>query len=775
MRGKRGLGIVAAVALAVGTGGASLEVLAPEFGGALPLWQPEGSPVVLLPGAVMYPPIDMPRAMAVADVTGDGRAELIVGGDYLHVLSLRDGEVVKNYLTVFVGVRKLVGPGGVRLGVRALAAGDMDGDGLTDLVVATNDGMLWVLRNHAQRGFQWGPGSPYPVNGDHLWLFDHDGDGHPDVVLGRGSEVVLLRNTGTGRLGEPGVVATLEGRLWAGQVGIYAGKPGLFLLTERGLWFLEQGGQAAERVLDRGGWGLAVGKFTRSGKDDVAISRDWQVEIYPGGGEGLGEPVVLKLHHIVARLLAGDLNGDGFTDLVVGCPSPGGFAVFYNRLGQAFLGPYWHGVDVPAMGGLPAMADLGAVGDLTGDGRDDIVVVASLGHIAFFHTEPRGRSLQAIPGSFLLGSADVNGDGYIDVLVSTTRGGVAALVNSGWGTFTPQDLVGPSGDYRTTRMPFLVALGDVTGDGEDELVVWEFGEDSIVKGLKPGKKPWEPSAWELETSRARITVWNLQSPKEPLWSMPTGKLVRHVLVLFDLDGDGVRDGVTVVGTTLLGLNFDPATRGEPPDFGMKRTVLDMLGMVGPVALVRLADGERLAALRLGKRTELLLVRPGGAIEETGVSLEIAPLGLTAADLDRDGNEDLAIIGWGAGEQDGQPTLFIVVAVLFGDGKGGFTPELFPLEDWPPLALPFPYRGLVAADLDGDGKPELAAMRLPDKEGNPGGIVVIPWTEGGPGKLVFLPGCVGTELLALDLDGDGRAELLSVHAGTPAWLCITRWR
>jgi len=55
------------------------------------------------------------------------------------------------------------------------------------------------------------------------------------------------------------------------------------------------------------------------------------------------------------------------------------------------------------------------------------------------------------------------------------------------------------------------------------------------------------------------------------------------------------------------------------------------------------------------------------------------------------------------------------------------------------------------------------------------VVVIPWTEGGPGELVFLPGCAGTKLLALDVDGDGRAELLSVAIGTPAQLCITAWR
>ena len=116
-----------------------------------------------------------------------------------------------------------------------------------------------------------------------------------------------------------------------------------------------------------------------------------------------------------------------------------------------------------------------------------------------------------------------------------------------------------------------------------------------------------------------------------------------------------------------------------------------------------------------------------------------------------------------------------VAVLWGDGRGGFRAELYPLKIWPALALSYPYGGLVAADLDGDGKPELAAMRLPDKKGNPGGIVVIPWTETGPGKLSFLSECAGTKLFALDVNGDGKAELVSAATGTPAQLCLIVWR
>ncbi|MGQ9700766.1 MAG: FG-GAP repeat domain-containing protein [Candidatus Bipolaricaulaceae bacterium] len=123
MKGKRAVGVLVAVALAVGIGGVSPGQAVPEFGGALPLWEPEGLPVLLLPGATMFPPADQPRAMVVADIDGDGRAELIVGGDYLHVLSLRDGAIARNYLTASVGGRSAWARVGCSLGFEAWPQG----------------------------------------------------------------------------------------------------------------------------------------------------------------------------------------------------------------------------------------------------------------------------------------------------------------------------------------------------------------------------------------------------------------------------------------------------------------------------------------------------------------------------------------------------------------------------------------------------------------------------------------------------------------------------
>ncbi len=759
MRRKRWLGAVLIGALVLGLGAVAPSSEPARFGGALPFSELEGSPIMLLPGTVMFPPVDLPAAMVALDVENDGKCELIAGGDFLHIVYIHEGKPWRNYLTAVVGFGKFVGPGQgkVKLGVRTMAAGEVDGDGLSDLVVATQDGKLWVLSNHHPWGFQWEPSSPYEITADHIFLFDHEGEGDLDVVLGWASQLRLLKNDGTGKLGSPEAIPGLEGRLRAGAEGIYAGERGLFLLTDRGLWFWREGELAVEAILE-GTWvDLAVGDFTGLGRADVALVRYEEVWIYPGVEGGLGEPRVLKTEHMIDRLRAGDFNGDGLWDLLAISSSPGGFSAFYNHPEFGFLGPFWHGVEVPALRGLPAAIGLAVVADFTGDGRDDLAVAANFGHIAFFSAEPKGRSLQAIPGSFLLGSADWNNDGYPDLLTSTAKGGVAVLVNSGWGTFGARELLGPS---EKDRMPYRAKLGDVTGDGKEELVVFEFSEDWLRRPV-PGKAPWE---WPLEWSEARVTVWDLEK-KEVIWSEPLGAEIRPVLVLSDQTGDGVLDAVAGVGQRVLILSHGyEEWMGRMIPRAMRREV-EWGGPVGP--LVGLGDGS-VAGLRVGLKVSLLLLRAGEAVE-TGIDLELSPFDLIACDLNGDGSEDLVALGWGA--QEGN--LVMALAVLWGDGEG-FRPEVFPLAGWPALALPFPYGGLAAADLDGDGELELAAMRLPDREGNPGGVVVIPWTAEGPGELVLLPGCVGTGLLALDLDGDGKAELLSVQAGLPARLCLTSW-
>jgi hypothetical protein len=713
---------------------------------------------------MMNPPVDRPDAFAAADIDGDGIEELLVGGDYVHVLSVRDGEVHRRYLTILVGVLKFVGPGGERLGVLAMAAGDLTGDGLADLVVATTDGKLWVFSNHRQWGFQSAPlGSPYPVFAGQVWLHDQTGDGALDVLCATGNRLFFLPwQRRTFQLGEPVELSGPTGRIGPGGPGTYLGRPGFFAVSGDGVWFFPQGELQGGRVLEETGPVFAVADLNGDGFSELLLGepRLPPLRVFWGTPSGYVREE-LSLPHGAGWVLVGDLTGDRLADLVVGRISPAGFSLFYNAGEGKFVGPFTFGVAVPALGGLPPMAPKGVLLDLDGDRRKDLVVEASPYHLSFFLSGARGRSLQDIPGSFLLGTADVNEDRIPDLLSTTAEGGVAALVGTGYGTFRTLPLVGLS---ERNRMPYLAAFGDVTGDGVEELVVFEFAEEL---GAYP---VYEKGRWVWKDSKARVTAWRV-GDKEPLWSVPLGVDVRPLLFLYDLDGDGVKDGVTAVGDRVVGVNFDLAATTKPWELRIKRIEVPVGGPVGPMARVRLGSHEALALLRLTEKAELFLLREG-KLHNTEVALALAPLDLQAGDMDGDGNDDLVIVGWGAMEEEGEAKLAVYVAILFGDGQGRFRPELFPIREWPPLAMPFPYGGLALADLDGDGDLDLACMRLPDREGNPGGIVVLPWEAGAFGKPALLPGCVGTRLLALDVDGDGLPELLSVQEGIPAQLCLT---
>lgn len=733
------------------------------------LFEPEWSPVLVLTGAVMQPAVDSIQAMLIADLDNDGRGEIVLGGDYIHRYFLSEGELNMGYLRVSLDIDRSVGPGREELNVRAMTAGDLNGDGLMDLVVATQDDKLLVISNHGRLGFQLAPGSPYTVAAEQVWLHDHDGDGIPDVITGMSDRVRVLLGTGEGRLAEPQTVTGFTGLIRTGVSGSYAGTSGFFVLTREGLWFIPQQATEAQKVLEPGARdrGLAIADFDNDGILDLAVGGWEEVRVYFGSSDGWGEPVVIEITHAVTWLSTGDLNEDGLADLVAGVFSPGGFSGIYNLGEGKFAGAIRYGVQDPVMGGLPTTTTMGSVGDLDGDGKDEVTIRTNF-HVAVYSPGGKGRALLPIPGSFLLGVADVNGDGIEDLLSSTAQGGVAALLSSSHRAFAIEGLVGPSGSNRT---PYIAAFGDVTGDEELELVVFELADETYTFRVPKDESPgWE---WKTERSKARITAWDLTNRKV-LWSVPVGLEMRPLLSLFDLDGDGIKDAVTAVGDNVVWVDYDPTAVGLPMHLRAQRAEINCGGPVGPLALVGLSHGNALAGLRLSERSELFLILDG-EVQETGVALEIAPLDMISADMNRDGNDDLIVIGWGVQSVGDEPQLAIQLAILFGDGEGSFEPRIFSIRDWPPLSMPFPYGGLTVGDLDGDGDLDLACMRLPDQEGNPGGVMVIPWEGDGLGEPVLIEGCVGTKLFALDIDGDGQAELVSVQLGTPAQLCLTTWR
>jgi hypothetical protein len=128
---------------------------------------------------------------------------------------------------------------------------------------------------------------------------------------------------------------------------------------------------------------------------------------------------------------------------------------------------------------------------------------------------------------------------------------------------------------------------------------------------------------------------------------------------------------------------------------------------GPSGLVRahLDDDEHLDAATVNVLSATVSVLPGDGEGSFGVAQSCAagaePNAIAAADFDGDGDTDLAVTSSGTDE----------LVVLLGDGRGAFVagrPILvhsLPFSS-PPFIAP---GGIVAADLDLDGRPDLLAL------------------------------------------------------------------
>jgi hypothetical protein len=189
----------------------------------------------------------------------------------------------------------------------------------------------------------------------------------------------------------------------------------------------------------------------------------------------------------------GDVNGDGFDDVLVGAP-------FYdvvgsNRIGAAYLllGP--GGIRLHRFVGTSASDEfgtsVGAAGDVDGDGIPDVVVgapkasdagVFRAGHAVVFSGLSgvelfrfHGRGQEDRLGISVAGIGDADGDGYDDVASGAYLADPRGLLNAG----EVHVARGPDGsDVRVIesssagiRFGFSIAGGDLNGDLDADLVI----------------------------------------------------------------------------------------------------------------------------------------------------------------------------------------------------------------------------------------------------------------------------------------------------------------
>ncbi|MEL0082116.1 MAG: PQQ-binding-like beta-propeller repeat protein, partial [Gammaproteobacteria bacterium] len=177
--GVAALLLVVVIYMLLPSGNNELPALAPitEPLSASPLWERQ------LPSGRSYP-----TAPLLADVNGDGYLDTVTadGGGHLLVLDGEEGKMI--FDLPFAG--RVVG---------SAVAGDLTGDGIDDLIVASFEGVISAVNGKAQLLWKTGAGSGYGAIYTRPEIADLDGNGVPEIVIATGNKGLVALDSTNGQ------------------------------------------------------------------------------------------------------------------------------------------------------------------------------------------------------------------------------------------------------------------------------------------------------------------------------------------------------------------------------------------------------------------------------------------------------------------------------------------------------------------------------------------------------------------------------------------------
>ncbi|HWV33054.1 MAG TPA: FG-GAP-like repeat-containing protein [Dyadobacter sp.] len=465
------------------------------------------------------------RAVACAgDIEGDGHADILISSR-TKGKNLPNEGVVMLFPGIQTGIDKTPasvfksGQANAYFGQSLASAGDIDGDGYSDIIMGAH------LYDHGESDegaiMVWHGGASHPDTASATALHsiqpesqfgyavsgagDVDGDGYDDMVVGaplydngqsEEGAAFLFRGTSNG------ISKTATNMLEADQADAGFGTSV----------------SAAGDVNGDGFGDIIIGAMHYDNGED----EEGAAFVYLGSPAGLN-PVPVKLESNktgawfgCAVAHAGDLNNDGFSEIVIGAinysngqseegalyifpgssngPNPAGLRIVESDLEDARLGNA-----------------VSPAGDLNGDGSDDLVAGAySVGDYdagAIFIGYGKASSLDSLTidcvkgtqdqahfGWDVSGAGDVNGDGFHDLVVGAhgydNGDGAAHIYYGSPAGITPANvthLYAHETGMAAAMGESVAGVGDLDGDGYCDVVIgepWFIDENtSVLTGL----------------------------------------------------------------------------------------------------------------------------------------------------------------------------------------------------------------------------------------------------------------------------------------------------
>lgn len=284
-----------------------------------------GRPAERTPAVTFHATGARPRAVAVADLDGDGRADVAVANGGAGTVSLRFG-AAGGTLARAASVAAGREPADVR-------AATLDADDDVDLVVANHEtSHVTVLLNDGRGGFAPAPGSPFATGArPHLHgvvAADFDGDGRNDLAVESADahEVLVLRGVASGFATPVAIeVGTMPyARVGAGRLARDAAPailvPGHGDSTVRAVEFASGRFRLAPWTLRLRSqpWMVAAGDVNGDGRGDLAVVETDAVSVWIAGADGFpATPASRVALRGATEAAFGDLDGDGMDDVAI--------------------------------------------------------------------------------------------------------------------------------------------------------------------------------------------------------------------------------------------------------------------------------------------------------------------------------------------------------------------------------------------------------------------------------------------------------------------------